>query len=92
MLVPLLMCALAIAVLDGEQEQQTRATPCPRRRRRVVDQIEVAHSHKCPRCGWIWEHPTRQLGHAEDEARHRCPRCGTESREKFTQTFTNIWA
>jgi predicted RNA-binding Zn-ribbon protein involved in translation (DUF1610 family) len=84
-MLPLVVCACALAIaLDTEK---------PRRRRRtVVETVEVSHSHKCPRCGHIWSHPTRvDLSPEEDFAWHQCPKCGAEQREKYEQVMRNKW-
>lgn len=58
------------------------------------------HTHKCPQCGFVWEHDPHKVTEAAFHKSHCCPKCLTEqfwiddSGEKPScknEGFTVVW-
>jgi predicted Zn-ribbon and HTH transcriptional regulator len=41
---------------------------------------DLMHSHKCGKCGFVWEHANEFKGNVKA---HTCPKCETEQWERY---------
>lgn len=74
----------SIRAPEAPVSQETKADPVPLQKKAVIQQRTIqqkaviqgydVHSHRCPRCGYVWTHDHRSFGSVLD---HLCPLCAS---------------